>query len=112
MERLAHSESGHGSQLIIDRGGQSRIARQARYNRMKVGHPSGFIEAFANLNNDFADALIDWQDNGHHHNPYVYGLDHATRGLELFHAARGAHQQGRWTDLHSQVRKAHARAIN
>ena len=42
--------------MTIDRGGQASIAGEARYNRMKVGHPSGFIEVFANLYTDCADA--------------------------------------------------------
>ena len=28
-----------------------------KYNRYKVGHPTGFVEAFANMYNDYADQL-------------------------------------------------------
>lgn len=46
-----------GQQRSIDRGGDTLIARQPRYNRFKAGHPSGFIEAFANLYTDIADHI-------------------------------------------------------
>ena len=85
-----------GGQMIIDRGGQAGIAAEARYNRMKVGHPSGFIEAFANLYVDFADALLDWRQHGRHNNPFVFGIEHATNGLAAFHAARLSTSRRRW----------------
>jgi hypothetical protein len=63
---------------------------------MKVGHPSGFIEAFANLYVDFADALLDWRQHGRHNNPFVFGIEHATNGLAAFHAARLSTSRRRW----------------
>ncbi len=92
-----------GSQMIIDRGGQACIAAEARYNRMKVGHPSGFIEAFANLYSDIADALIEWRRLGQPRNPYVFGLEHATNGLSLFHAARLSTSRRRWERVHTTL---------
>ena len=89
-----------GMHMTIDRGGQASIAGEARYNRMKVGHPSGFIEAFANLYTDCADALIDWRQNGRSANPHVFGIEHATNGLALFHAARLASSRRRWERVH------------
>lgn len=85
-----------GMQMTVDRGGQAGVAAEARYNRMKVGHPSGFIEAFANLYTDFADALLQWRRDGRNDNPYVYGIEHATHGLSLFHAARLSTSRRRW----------------
>ncbi|MDJ0738913.1 MAG: Gfo/Idh/MocA family oxidoreductase [Gammaproteobacteria bacterium] len=89
-----------GTRLSIDRGGQALVAGDARYNRMKVGHPSGFIEAFANLYTDIADALLEWRENGRHSNPHVYGMRHATNGLALFHAARLSSSRRRWERVH------------
>ena len=39
------------------------IAYKKRYNRYKSGHPSGFIEAFANLYSDLADDLINYNNS-------------------------------------------------
>ena len=49
-----------GSKRIVERGSQEAlILSKQRYSRMKAGHPSGFIEAFANLYFDLASELIE-----------------------------------------------------
>jgi predicted dehydrogenase len=98
-----------GARLLTDRGSRHRITSGARYNRMKAGHPSGFIEAFANLYADMADALISWRQTKSFAHPYVYGLDHAADGLSLFHAVRLADNQGQWTDVKDLVLLPHTR---
>lgn len=98
-----------GVHMTIDRGGQALVAGDARYNRMKVGHPSGFIEAFANLYDDIADALLEWRQTGRHSNPFVYGMRHATNGLALFHAARLSGSRRRWERV--QVAPRHDRSL-
>ncbi|MFC1571757.1 Gfo/Idh/MocA family protein [Candidatus Margulisiibacteriota bacterium] len=82
-----------GSKKIIDRGGQTLICNKKRYNRMTPGHPSGFIEAFANIYYDIADALWEFKNNIRGENQYVFDLDLAERGLKLFHGARKSHEQ-------------------
>jgi len=67
--------------------------------RFKPGHPTGFIEAFANLYSDIADALIEFKAAGIHKNDYVFGWQQAHQGLSLFHAANLAHQQKSWIKL-------------
>ena len=89
----------NGIHTKIDRGSKAGISSQGRYNRMKVGHPSGFIEAFANLYQDFAEALLQWRETGKVSNSFVYGFDHAAKGLTLFHQARTAHQRGHWVNI-------------
>ena len=42
----------------IDRSVQSKLFNQNRYNRYRMGHPSGFIEAFANMYEDIAKDFI------------------------------------------------------
>lgn len=44
-----HISAIDGSRNIIDRGTFCHIATLPRYERMKAGHPAGFIEAFANV---------------------------------------------------------------
>ena len=56
-ERLSFCND-QGKPTILDRGSPGLIeAGASRYNRFKVGHPAGFIEAFANLYGDFATFL-------------------------------------------------------
>ncbi|HID01149.1 MAG TPA: Gfo/Idh/MocA family oxidoreductase [Piscirickettsiaceae bacterium] len=80
----------------VDRSGKVSVAGQRRYMRMKPGHPAGFVEAFANLYWDLADALWQWRQDGHMDHPYVYGLDHAWEGLRLWTAARRSFASGQW----------------
>jgi predicted dehydrogenase len=86
----------NGQKITIDRGGPCHIADKFRYNRFKAGHPSGFIEAFANLYADIADALEEFKEKKVWHNPYVYGFDDAVKGLKLFEAAVQSYQTQKW----------------
>jgi predicted dehydrogenase len=88
-----------GTCITIDRASKTLTCSETRYNRYKAGHPSGFIEAFANLYCDIADALIEYRKNGKHNNPYVFGIDHSVRGLELFAAARESDNDRCWKEL-------------
>ena len=88
-----------GTCMNIDRASDSLVCGELRYNRFKAGHPSGFIEAFANLYYDIADALIAYRKTGKPANPYVFGLEHSVRGLELFTAARQSSDERRWKEL-------------
>lgn len=80
-------------------GRQMNDERKYCYDRFKVGHPSGFIEAFANLYYDIADALIAHSKTGKQENPYVFGLDHSMKGLELFTAVQMSNNERRWVEL-------------
>jgi predicted dehydrogenase len=82
-----HIYTKEGERLIIDRASRGvKIASQERYNRFKAGHPAGFIEAFANLYFDIADALIEYKDKGEYTTPYVFGVDLALEGMRLLEA--------------------------
>jgi predicted dehydrogenase len=88
-----------GTRVKLDRASATILCGEPRYNRYRAGHPSGFIEAFANLYGDIADALLAYRDSGQQETPYVFGLDHSMQGLELFTAAVEANNSGRWVDL-------------
>jgi len=98
--QFLHLAFADGSRQILDRGGNLDAASDGlpklpRYNRFKSGHPSGFIEAFANLYADLAEGLLEHRQTGQVRNPWLYGLDHATEGLRLFEAAaRSAAKRG------------------
>jgi|TARA_B100000315_G_scaffold136259_1_gene125548 predicted dehydrogenase len=87
------------TRMIVDRASKTLVGGELRYNRMKAGHPSGFIEAFANLYCDIADALIAYRETGKQNNPYVFGLEHSVRGLELFAATKKSNDHGCWIEL-------------
>ncbi|MEG3618343.1 Gfo/Idh/MocA family oxidoreductase [Magnetovibrio sp. PR-2] len=67
--------------------------------RFKPGHPAGFVEAFANLYADIADALEQQRVSGSHTSPYVFGWDHADEGLRLLQTASNANTHKTWQDL-------------
>ncbi len=88
-----------GSHRLLDHGSITEVCQEQRYHRMKPGHPSGFIEAFANLYADLADALVHWNRTGRFDHPFVYGLEHAAEGLHLFDAAvQSWKKNGQWVE--------------
>jgi predicted dehydrogenase len=95
--------SNDGTSTILDRGGRTMICGSPRYNRYKAGHPAGFLEAFANLYSDIADALIEFDETGMHQNPYVFGFDHSAKGLNLFDAACKSNEYGSWQELKPDI---------
>ncbi|MEW6008469.1 MAG: Gfo/Idh/MocA family oxidoreductase [Candidatus Omnitrophota bacterium] len=89
----------NGEKKIIERGGDNFICNKKRYNRMVPGHPAGFIEAFANIYSDIADALTAFKNKKNYKNQYVFDLELAERGLNLFHRARESHEQKCWLSI-------------
>lgn len=82
-----------GSETKLHRGSRGiSVANDPRYNRFKAGHPSGFIEAFANCYRDIADGLTDHASSGKTANDFVFGIDDSMRVLQTLetgvHAAR------------------------
>jgi predicted dehydrogenase len=94
-EKLEFSYSS-GQKVIIDRGSDIEMLPNKLYNRMTPGHPSGFIEAFANLYNDIANSLDDFKNNKPYTNKYVYSYTHAKNGIELLHNASISNKQKNW----------------
>ena len=96
--RLSHADGRH---VLLDRGcADADVARQVRYNRFKPGHPSGFIEAFANLYADIADHLRRHQahaagSNGFA-NGFVYGARESEEGLRFLEAISRSSRAREW----------------
>ena len=85
-ETLFYNDN-RGNKSIIDRSTTTvTLASQPRYNRFKVGHPIGFIEAFANHYYDIADSLTEFYKKGYYSSPWVFGLDVAIEGLSMLEA--------------------------
>ena len=81
-------------ETIYDRG--NCLYPEEVRERFKPGHPTGFIEAFANLYQDIAEALVNFKAGNSQHSNYVFSWQHANEGLALFHAANLSYQQQRW----------------
>lgn len=88
-----------GRREILDRAGQCEYAGQFRYNRMKPGHPTGFVEAFANLYADIHSELTRYLANQAANSDYVFGLSQAKAGLELFKTAQDSVSSGTWEKI-------------
>ena len=88
-----------GRREVLDRAGQCQYANQFRYNRMKPGHPTGFVEAFANLYSDIAGALHLHLSKQPSRSEYVFGFEQAKQGLALFEAAKRSAESGTWQQV-------------
>lgn len=85
-----------GRRQILDRAATVEVAQLPRYNRFKAGHPAGFIEAFANLYGDIADALTMYRKTGTWHSDEVFSADLAAEGLAMLSAMVRSTQTGKW----------------
>lgn len=89
-----------GHHYLLDRGSSdAKTAQEPRYNRFKAGHPSGFIEAFANLYADFAAEIRGIIQCNEAKNPYVYGAEHSVRGILLMERINESSKNKVWLDI-------------
>lgn len=84
----------------IDRGNDDlKISNQKRYTRFKVGHPAGFIEAFANYYQDIAIALRYFKENKSLRYEECFGIEEAYEGLQLLEAIQKSSQSRSWENI-------------
>lgn len=77
----------YGNRWILDRGNDNVTeCNKSRYTRFKAGHPTGFIEAFANYYFDIANALTKFKNSGVIHYDECFGIDETKEGIKLFEA--------------------------
>ena len=86
----------NGHVLLLDRSNDKAEGQQARYNRFKVGHPSGFIEAYANYYWDIYDALTEYLTKGEEASHYLMNIDTSIEGLKLFEVAHRSAKEHKW----------------
>lgn len=68
--------------------------------RLPGGHPEGFLEAFAVLYREWADALVAWKAGAGEPLPETLpGLLAAVRGMRFIDRAMASSQQKRWVDF-------------
>jgi len=73
----------NGKKEILNRNYCYFEANKSRYQRMAFGHPSGFIEAFANLYRDIYDSFIEFRQKGSFNNKFVYDYKHSIDSLKF-----------------------------
>lgn len=92
-----HFNDNKGHKLIIDRSSiDVNVTNENRYNRFKAGHPSGFIEAFANYYIDIADLI---NGNSNNDSRYVFGIDDALQGLKMLEAMTESSKSKKWITI-------------
>lgn len=75
------------------------VAGKLRYNRFKAGHPTGFIEAFANHYYDLADSLIEFKKTDGFTSPWVFGAEIAEEGLLMLEGMESSVRTKHWVEL-------------
>jgi predicted dehydrogenase len=89
-----------GHYYVLDRGSsEAKTAQEPRYNRFKAGHPSGFIEAFANLYADIADDLRSYKKDKTRSNRYVDGTKVAQEGISFLEKVSESALIGKWINI-------------
>ncbi|MEF3191931.1 MAG: Gfo/Idh/MocA family oxidoreductase [Campylobacterales bacterium] len=87
----------NGQKVILDRGSDLLLKTSFIYNRMTPGHPSGFIEAFANIYYDIAYDLQLFKMGEKRES--VFDIEIAIQGLQLLHQARKSSDQQVWMEV-------------
>ncbi len=99
-----------GSRTVLYRGAGPLSESAERHSRLPGGHPEGFIEAFANVYRNAADAIRSARggqgaahDRGSAAGPPGGVLDFPTvrdgaRGVHFIHAAVESHSRGGWVE--------------
>lgn len=74
-DRIKYSNNVGEKKIITMSNQDLMIASQARYMRFKAGHPTGFIEAFANY----------YQDLAEKNKEYIFDINYAYHNLNVLH---------------------------
>ncbi len=100
---IAYLYKNDGQRIILDRGDNNMdVAGDARYTRFKVGHPAGYIEAFANYYMDLYDDIRYFKENKKlRYNEYTFGIDESLDGLKFLEAAALSINERKWIDIDS-----------
>jgi len=81
---------------VINRGSISKEA--SRRDRFKPGHPTGYIEAFANFYCDLAEDFLAPKGVGATNN-WIRPIEDALIGIDFLSAAARSHNSGNWEDV-------------
>ncbi len=74
----------NGNTVLLDRGSKLKVANKKLFNRMTPGHPSGFIEALANLYTEIYNALKEYKEKGKiSDNPLIWTFSKEEKNFEF-----------------------------
>jgi len=73
-----------GKKEILSRSFAYFEANKSRYQRTPPGHPSGFIDAFANLYDDIYDTFLEFKEKKEYNNIFVSSYKESLEGLKFF----------------------------
>lgn len=89
-----------GAIQILDRShSMVTLASAARYQRFKIGHPAGYIEAFANLYADIAEDLQSSKGGKTIDSPYTHSAENSADGLYILEALHESALSKKWIDI-------------
>lgn len=92
---VLHISDKTGKLSIIDRGSEGLLtANEFKYNRFKVGHPVGFIEALANFYEDV-------HDDFHRVNKHrvTFGIEQSEECIKLLESISKSAREKKWVQL-------------
>jgi len=78
----------NGKKETLSRSFSYFEAHKTRYQRTPIGHPSGFIDAFANLYSDIYDSFIEFKKNKKYNNIFVSDYKESLDSLKFFKKAK------------------------
>lgn len=97
-DRFIHANQ-VGTREIIDLGSSNLVeANKVQYQRFKPGHPTGFIEAFANYYSDLYN-VISSAVLSEVSSEYVFSAESATEGLKEIQAIEKSNLSKLWEDV-------------
>jgi predicted dehydrogenase len=96
--RLIHRRLGDFEQVLTRRLGSAMSPAARRSTRITIGHPEGYLEAFANLYSEFATAVAHRiaDPRAPAARPAFPGVDDGVKGLAFVEAASKSARSGRW----------------
>ena len=90
---------------LHDRATKNYVSGNKRYNRFKAGHPSGFLEAFANLYFDISEALKSYKKYKKYNNPYVFNQNYEMESMEVLNKATISNKRKNWQKINFTKKK-------
>jgi len=97
-EELKISTNGYLSS-VLDRASKKSSIKSKRYNRFKVGHPSGFMEAFANIYFDIAEALRSYKKLKKYNNQFVFNQNFELENMEILTKSTNSNKSKTWKKI-------------
>ena len=98
-DHFLYSDKFGQKQIINLSSNLVKVASQKRYNRFKPGHPTGFVEAFANYYEDIARKLQRKNTIKSHIYGYVLGIDEAENGIKFIESMYLSKKKRKWINV-------------